>query len=206
MQLKLLTAAFAGGMLARALRLPPIVGYLVGGLVVGPFTPGFSGDSHAMNQLAEVGVMFMMFGTGLHFSFKDLNEDLYAMFTTALADATVVHLSANGALRIVGRRRPVVVDDTESSFIAVSSSRSVCSSITLPIAVAFRGGVPHHAQRLGLTSHGPRPPFIPDAFPAFPSATGSRSQSSSPASLRCAECGGGSQSPSGRSGWVVGGQ
>lgn len=69
-----LVAAFAGGMLARALRLPPIVGYLVGGLVVGPFTPGFSGDSHAMNQLAEVGVMFMMFGTGLHFSFKDLNE------------------------------------------------------------------------------------------------------------------------------------
>lgn len=69
-----LVAAFAGGMVARALRLPPIVGYLVGGLVVGPFTPGFSGDSHAMNQLAEVGVMFMMFGTGLHFSFKDLLE------------------------------------------------------------------------------------------------------------------------------------
>ena len=69
-----LVAAFAGGMVARALRLPPIVGYLVGGLIVGPFTPGFSGDSHAMNQLAEIGVMFMMFGTGLHFSFKDLNE------------------------------------------------------------------------------------------------------------------------------------
>lgn len=69
-----LVAAFAGGMVARALRLPPIVGYLLGGLVVGPFTPGFAGDSHAMNQLAEVGVMFMMFGTGLHFSFKDLLE------------------------------------------------------------------------------------------------------------------------------------
>ena len=69
-----LVAAFAGGMVARACRLPPIVGYLLGGLVVGPFTPGFAGDSHAMNQLAEVGVMFMMFGTGLHFSFKDLLE------------------------------------------------------------------------------------------------------------------------------------
>ena len=69
-----LVAAFAGGLVARAFRLPPIVGYLVGGLVVSPFTPGFVGDSHAMSQLAEVGVMFMMFGTGLHFSLKDLSE------------------------------------------------------------------------------------------------------------------------------------
>ena len=69
-----LVAAFAGGVVARALRLPPIVGYLVGGLVVSPFTPGFIGDSDAMNQLSEVGVMFMMFSTGLHFSLKDLFE------------------------------------------------------------------------------------------------------------------------------------
>ena len=69
-----LVAAFAGGLVARALKLPPLVGYLVGGLVVSPFTPGFVGDSHAMSQLSEVGVMFMMFGTGLHFSLKDLAE------------------------------------------------------------------------------------------------------------------------------------
>ena len=69
-----LVAAFAGGLAARAVKLPPIVGYLAGGLIVGPFTPGFAGDSHAMQQLAEVGVMFMMFGTGLHFSLKDLME------------------------------------------------------------------------------------------------------------------------------------
>lgn len=67
-----LVAAFLGGILARMVRLPPVVGYLLGGLAVGPFTPGFIGDSHAMSQLAEVGVMFMMFGTGLHFSFDDL--------------------------------------------------------------------------------------------------------------------------------------
>ena len=67
-----LVAAFLGGLIARAVRLPPVVGYLLGGLAVGPFTPGFIGDSHAMSQLAEVGVMFMMFGTGLHFSFDDL--------------------------------------------------------------------------------------------------------------------------------------
>lgn len=67
-----LVAAFLGGILAHAARLPPVVGYLLGGLAVGPFAPGFIGDSHAMSQLAEVGVMFMMFGTGLHFSFDDL--------------------------------------------------------------------------------------------------------------------------------------
>lgn len=69
-----LVAAFAGSLLARALRLPAIVGYLAGGLAVGPFTPGFIGDAGVMGQLAELGVMFMMFGTGLHFSLKDLGE------------------------------------------------------------------------------------------------------------------------------------
>lgn len=69
-----LVAAFAGGLVARALRLPPIVGYLAGGIAVSPFTPGFIGDSDAMQQLSEVGVMFMMFATGLHFSFDDLLE------------------------------------------------------------------------------------------------------------------------------------
>lgn len=69
-----LIAAFVGGLVARAVHLPPLVGYLIGGLAVGPFTPGFVGDSEAMSQLAEVGVMFMMFGVGLHFSLKDLWE------------------------------------------------------------------------------------------------------------------------------------
>ncbi|MGV8084393.1 MAG: cation:proton antiporter [Coriobacteriia bacterium] len=67
-----LVAAFAGGLLARRLGLPAIVGYLVGGVVVGPFTPGFVGDSSALSQLAEIGVVFMMFGVGLHFSLRDL--------------------------------------------------------------------------------------------------------------------------------------
>ncbi len=64
--------AFIGGFIARKLRIPAIVGYLVAGLFISPFTPGYSADSNAAAQLAEMGVVFMMFGVGLHFSLKDL--------------------------------------------------------------------------------------------------------------------------------------
>lgn len=64
--------AFTGGYIARKLGLPTLVGYLLAGMMIGPFTPGFVGDSEAISQLAEMGVIFMMFGVGLHFSLKDL--------------------------------------------------------------------------------------------------------------------------------------
>ena len=65
-----LVMAFAGGFLAIKLRLPPLVGYLLAGVAVGPFTPGFVGDQELANQLAEIGVILLMFGVGLHFSIK----------------------------------------------------------------------------------------------------------------------------------------
>ena len=67
-----LVAAFIGGILARRIGLPTIVGYLLAGIVIGPFTPGFVGDVETISQLAELGVIFLMFGVGLHFSLKDL--------------------------------------------------------------------------------------------------------------------------------------
>jgi CPA2 family monovalent cation:H+ antiporter-2 len=67
-----LFAAFVGGYLARRLKLPALVGYLLAGLAIGPFTPGFIGDTSTISQLAEMGVIFLMFGVGLHFSLKDL--------------------------------------------------------------------------------------------------------------------------------------
>ncbi|WP_322823285.1 cation:proton antiporter [Chloroflexus sp.] len=67
-----LMVAFAGGLLARRIGLPTIVGYLLAGMAIGPFTPGFVGDVEDLSQLAEIGVIFLMFDVGLHFSLKDL--------------------------------------------------------------------------------------------------------------------------------------
>jgi K+:H+ antiporter len=64
--------AFVFGFLATRVRLPPLVGYLVAGIVVGPFTPGYVADTGLASQLAEVGVILLMFGVGLHFSVRDL--------------------------------------------------------------------------------------------------------------------------------------
>lgn len=69
-----LVLAFALGFAASRLRLPPIVGYLVAGVVIGPFTPGFVGDVSLASQLAEIGVILLMFGVGLHFSPRDLAQ------------------------------------------------------------------------------------------------------------------------------------
>ena len=66
--------AFAFGILAHRLRLSPIVGYLLAGVIVGPHTPGFVGDEVLAPQLAEIGVILLMFGVGLHFSLRDLMD------------------------------------------------------------------------------------------------------------------------------------
>ena len=80
-----LVCAFIGGMLAQRIRLPPLVGYLVAGIAIGPFTPGFVGDPALASQLAELGVILLMFGVGLHFSIGDL----LAVRTIALPGAIV---------------------------------------------------------------------------------------------------------------------
>ncbi|RWL05938.1 MAG: Kef family K(+) transporter [Mesorhizobium sp.] len=64
--------AFILGTLANRLRLSPLVGYLVAGVLIGPFTPGFVADQALARQLAELGVILLMFGIGLHFSLNDL--------------------------------------------------------------------------------------------------------------------------------------
>ena len=69
-----LSVAFILGLIASKLRIPPIVGYLLAGICIGPFTPGLVADISIANELAEIGIVLLMFGVGLHFSLKDLME------------------------------------------------------------------------------------------------------------------------------------
>ena len=81
--------ALAFGYVALRLRLPPIVGYLLAGVAVGPFTPGFVGDSALAAQLAEIGVILLMFGVGLHFSIETLLKVKRIAVPGALVQITV---------------------------------------------------------------------------------------------------------------------
>ena len=80
-----LLAAFVGGLLARLMRLPPMVGYLLAGVAIGPFTPGFIGDLPTIQQLADLGVIFLLFDVGLHFSLREL----WAVRDTVISGALI---------------------------------------------------------------------------------------------------------------------
>ena len=67
-----LVLAFVLGALVQRVRVSPLVGYLLAGVVMGPFTPGYVADQNIANELAEIGIILLMFGVGLHFSLKDL--------------------------------------------------------------------------------------------------------------------------------------
>ena len=81
--------AFILGALAHRVRLSPLVGYLAAGVLVGPFTPGFVGDQELAPQLAEIGVILLMFGVGLHFSLRDLMAVKNIAIPGAIAQITV---------------------------------------------------------------------------------------------------------------------
>ncbi|MGI8561829.1 MAG: YbaL family putative K(+) efflux transporter [Luteimonas sp.] len=85
--------AFILGLIAQRLKLSPLVGYLLAGIIAGPFTPGFVADQELAPQLAEIGVILLMFGVGLKFSLRELMEVRAIAFTGALlriAVATVM--------------------------------------------------------------------------------------------------------------------
>ena len=77
------------GLVAARLRMPPMIGYLLAGVLIGPATPGFVADVELARQLAEIGVMLLMFGVGLHFSLEDLLEVRRIAIPGALIQMTV---------------------------------------------------------------------------------------------------------------------
>jgi CPA2 family monovalent cation:H+ antiporter-2 len=87
-------AAWALGLLTQWLKLSPIVGYLIAGVVIGPYTPGFVGDADAAVQMAEIGVILLMFGVGLHFQFQDLLRVRAIAVPGAVVQSAVAILAA----------------------------------------------------------------------------------------------------------------
>jgi len=94
--------AFILGAVANRLKLSPLVGYLVAGIVIGPFTPGYVADQAMARQLAEVGVILLMFGSGLHFSLADLLSVRKIAIPGAVGQMALVTLLGLGVAYAIG--------------------------------------------------------------------------------------------------------
>ena len=94
--------AFVLGLLANRLKLSPLVGYLLAGVIVGPFTPGYVADQTLAPQIAEIGVILLMFGVGLHFSLRDLMSVRAIAVPGAIAQIAVATLLGWGLARWLG--------------------------------------------------------------------------------------------------------
>jgi len=133
-----LVAAFIGGLAARRVGFPTIVGYLLAGILIGPFTPGFVGDVETIRQLADLGVIFLMFGVGLKFSFDDLWRVRDIAVPGAIGQTSLATLLGIGLSRLWGW--PLTAG------IVLGLSISVASTVVL-----LRGLMDHNLLN---TSHG----------------------------------------------------
>lgn len=125
--------AFLFGFIAHRLRLPPLVGYLVGGVAMGRFTPGFVANNELTGQLAEIGVMLLMFGVGLHFS----TGDLMAVRRIAIPGAIVQILIAT----TIGTLMAAFWGWSLGAGMVLGLSLSVASTVVLLKALEERNGV-----------------------------------------------------------------
>ncbi|NKI74944.1 Kef family K(+) transporter [Dickeya sp. CFBP 2040] len=101
-----LVLAFLLGILANRLRISPLVGYLVAGVLVGPFTPGFVADTQLAPEIAELGVILLMFGVGLHFSLRDLMAVKSIAIPGAVAQIVMATLLGAGLSSLLGWSLP----------------------------------------------------------------------------------------------------
>lgn len=102
-----LSAALVLGFITQKLRLSPLVGYLLAGIAVGPHSPGFVADASTASQYAEIGIILLMFGVGLHFHLKDLLAVQAVALPGAIVQIAVsTLLGAAMALPSAGTGRP----------------------------------------------------------------------------------------------------
>ena len=128
-----LSAAFVGGFVARRLRLPPIVGYLLAGVALGPFTPGLFADPEIATELAEIGVILLMFGVGIHFSFRDLLAVRGIAIPGAIGQISAATLLGIGLAVLLGWGVPAGV--------VLGLSLSVASTVVLLRALMQRNAL-----------------------------------------------------------------
>jgi len=138
-----LVVAFIGGVIARRIGLPTIVGYLLAGIVIGPFTPGFVGDTETISQLAELGVIFLMFGVGLHFSLDDLWKVRAVAIPGSLGRMAITILLGFGFSRLWGW--------TATSGIVIGLAISIASTVVLLRNLMDNGllNTPHGKAAIG---------------------------------------------------------
>lgn len=135
-----LVLAFTFGFIAQRLRISPLIGYLLAGVAVGPYTPGFVGDSGLAFQFAELGVILLMFGVGLKFSL----EDLWAVRGVALPGALV----QMGSATLLGWGVGLLMGMSHAEAIMLGFSLSVASTVVLLRALEDRGIVKSENGRI----------------------------------------------------------
>jgi CPA2 family monovalent cation:H+ antiporter-2 len=138
-----LVVAFFGGIIARRIGLPAIIGYMLAGIAIGPFTPGFVGDIHTISQLAEMGVIFLMFGVGLHFSLNDLWKVREIAIPGALGQTIIATLIGYALTQLWGWSKP--------ASIVLGLSISVASTVVLIRGLMDNGllNTPHGQAAIG---------------------------------------------------------
>jgi monovalent cation:H+ antiporter-2, CPA2 family len=148
-ELPLITTIAAGlglalvfGFLAARLRMPALVGYLLAGIVIGPFTPGFVADTNLASQLAEIGVMLLMFGVGLHFSLADL----LAVRKIAIPGAVVQIFAATA----FGGGMALMWGWSLAGALVFGLSLSVASTVVLLRALEARGALDTFNGRIAV--------------------------------------------------------
>ncbi|TNC69156.1 cation:proton antiporter [Rubellimicrobium roseum] len=134
--------AFLFGLVANRLRLSPLVGYILAGVAVGPFTPGFVADTELAPQLAEIGVILLMFGVGLHFSPKDL----MSVRRVALPGAVAQIAAATGLGWLLGE----IYGLSHAEALLMGFSVSVASTVVLIRALEERAQVRSPTGRLAV--------------------------------------------------------